>query len=264
MLDEGLLFQRSFHASQEVIFYTDAAGVILEVNEAFTRIYGYAREDVIGKNPRILSSGLTSPSVWQEAWTEILDPQVNFWKGEVINRTKDGVLIPVLITISAVRAESGEILAFIANCTDISNLFENHLSKQIPTRVEEVLLVSDSGLLISHARRDGREVSPLVLAGMMRAMVTFMGDALHTKDYHPMIEELEFGKVRMVIEPIGSVMLCVIISGPSRSSMRLHIREFLETLWLSHRDLIEAWDGNDDLTASLAPFLDRLVDLSVT
>jgi len=70
------------------IMITDPGGQILWVNRAMQKLTGYAPNELIGKNPRILKSGKNPPQIYQDLWNTILAG--NYWQGELINRKKDG------------------------------------------------------------------------------------------------------------------------------------------------------------------------------
>ena len=100
------------------VVITDLNGVIEYVNPRFTDVTGYAPEEVIGKNPRILHSGQTDPSVFKELWTELR--QGHIWTGEFINKRKDGGLFCEEAHIAPVFDESGTITRYVAVKLDIS------------------------------------------------------------------------------------------------------------------------------------------------
>ena len=100
------------------ILIADFHGDIHWVNPAFTAISGYTLEEVAGKNPRLLRSGKQDSAFYQEMWRTILAGQV--WRGEIVNRRKDGMLYDEELTITPVRSESGEITHFVAVGQDIS------------------------------------------------------------------------------------------------------------------------------------------------
>lgn len=106
--------------SDEIIFMTTRDGEITYVNPAFERIYGYSREETIGKRPRILKGGLIPSQVYDELWKLILSGQP--FRGEFQNRTKDGRLITLRATISPVFDVRGKITAFIAVQEDVTEL----------------------------------------------------------------------------------------------------------------------------------------------
>jgi len=118
----ALTLYQAFRRSNDVMFFCDPNGIIQDVNDAFTKHYGWTREEAYGQNPRILRSRHTTPDVYEEMWGNILDPDVGFWRGELLNRTKDGREIPVVITITAVRDTSGNILGYVSNGVDVEEL----------------------------------------------------------------------------------------------------------------------------------------------
>lgn len=109
---------RAFEYANEALFITDAANSIIAVNRAFTRMTGYAPHDVIGKNPRILASGQTSPDVYYDMWLAL--EKNDFWQGEVWDRRRDGSTYPKHLTISVVRNAAHEIENYVASFSDIT------------------------------------------------------------------------------------------------------------------------------------------------
>lgn len=107
-----------FESSGEAIIINDKDNCIIEVNSAFTRLTGYALEDVKGKNPKLLSAGRTGKAVYVAMWQSIREH--NFWQGELWDRTKDGRVYPKFLTISVVRNAYNDIEFFIGSFTDIS------------------------------------------------------------------------------------------------------------------------------------------------
>ncbi|MGB0696221.1 MAG: EAL domain-containing protein [Rhodospirillaceae bacterium] len=116
------LHATAFNSSHEGISLTDAKGNILEVNPAFTRITGYEREEVIGRNPRVLKSGRHDAAFYTEMWQTI--SQKGSWRGEIWNRNKFGEVYPELLSISSVRDSDGEVTNYVAVFSDIRRLKE--------------------------------------------------------------------------------------------------------------------------------------------
>ncbi len=87
------------------IVITDTTGVIEWVNPAFTRLTGYTAAEAVGRNPRLLASGKQSKVFYAEMWRTIKAGRV--WRGEVINRRKDGTLYTERMTITPVLADVG-------------------------------------------------------------------------------------------------------------------------------------------------------------
>ena len=116
-----------FQHANEGIAITDPDGTIVDVNEAFTRITGYSREQMLGQNPRLLSSGRQGPEFYADMWSAL--KQTDHWRGELWNRRKDGEAYAELLTISAVRDDRGVIQHYIGLAYEITALKEhqNHL-----------------------------------------------------------------------------------------------------------------------------------------
>lgn len=97
---------------------TDACGAICKVNATFERITGYRAEEVLGENPRILSSGRHSADFYRAMWDSI--HRQGSWEGEVLNRRKNGEIYPQWVTISAVKDSAGQTSHYVATLSDIS------------------------------------------------------------------------------------------------------------------------------------------------
>jgi diguanylate cyclase (GGDEF)-like protein/PAS domain S-box-containing protein len=104
--------------SNEGILVTDTNNTILRVNKAFTHITGYSSEEVVGKTPKILSSGRHDEAFFASMWESINNS--GSWDGEIWNRRKNGEIYPEQITITAVKNEGGYLSNYIATFSDIS------------------------------------------------------------------------------------------------------------------------------------------------
>lgn len=107
-----------FNHAREGIMVTDIKGVIIEVNDAFTRITGYSREEALGQNARILQSGRQSPVFYKDLWQALATHQ--YWEGEIWNRRKSGEVYVEWLTISAVCNARNEIQHFVGLFSDIT------------------------------------------------------------------------------------------------------------------------------------------------
>lgn len=153
------LAERVIDSSLEGIFITDANGVIESINPAFTRVTGYSAEEVIGKNPSLLSSGRHDDAFYAEMWRRIRDE--GQWQGEVWNRRKNGEVFPELLTITAIRDDQGEVSNYAALFSDISKLKESeaHIRSlayfdpltNLPNRR---LFYDRLGMALAHAHRN--------------------------------------------------------------------------------------------------------------
>ena len=104
--------------SPVAVTITDADGRIEYVNPAFTQITGYTSAEVLGGNPRMLKSGRQEPALYQELWATIRAGQS--WRGELVNRRKDGSLYTQELTIAPVRDVAGGVPHFVAISQDIT------------------------------------------------------------------------------------------------------------------------------------------------
>jgi len=97
---------------------TDDEGTIVWVNRAFTRLTGYTPEEAIGRSHHVLSSGEQSLDFYRELWETILRGDV--WRGELVNRRKDGSLYHEEMGITPVRDEAGRTTHYVAIKQDIT------------------------------------------------------------------------------------------------------------------------------------------------
>ncbi|SFC44284.1 response regulator receiver modulated diguanylate cyclase/phosphodiesterase with PAS/PAC sensor(s) [Marinospirillum celere] len=117
-----------FHHASEAILITDEKGVILDVNEAFTHITGYSREEALGQTPAILASGHHNQEFYKDLWESLKEKER--WKGEVWNRRKSGEIYTELLTINAVTNTKGEVRQYVAMFSDITLQKEEQKSLQ--------------------------------------------------------------------------------------------------------------------------------------
>lgn len=107
-----------FEHSREAIIVTNSHGTIVDVNQAFNRITGYSREEAIGQNPRMLSSGRQDKVFYENMWTAL--NQQGHWSGEIWNKRKNGELYAELLTIGAVRNAREATMQYVALFSDIT------------------------------------------------------------------------------------------------------------------------------------------------
>ncbi len=107
-----------FTHALEGIMITTPGGTIVDVNESFTRITGFTREDALGKNPRFLDSGRHSADYFAAMWRSLIAN--GYWYGEVWNRRKSGEVFAEMQAISAVRDAQGKVSQYISLFSDIT------------------------------------------------------------------------------------------------------------------------------------------------
>jgi PAS domain S-box-containing protein len=112
----------------QAVVITDVAGTIQYVNPAFTILTGYSAEEAVGRNPRVLKSERQDPAYYSELWQTVLAGEV--WRGELINRRKDGSLYIDQMSITPVRDAAGAVTNFIAIKQDISETRASQLALQ--------------------------------------------------------------------------------------------------------------------------------------
>ena len=100
------------------IMVTDAKGIILRVNQAFTDLTGYSAGDAVGRTPAMLKSGRHDQAFYADMWRQLA--ATGAWYGEIWDRRKNGEIFPKWQTISAVRGLDGQITHYVAAFTDIS------------------------------------------------------------------------------------------------------------------------------------------------
>jgi PAS domain S-box-containing protein len=110
---------KAINSSGEIIFMTDPQGIITFVNTAFTKLYGFLPEEVVGKTtPRILNSGLSTNETYRVFWQRLLSKESI--KVEFSNKTKDGRIIIVDVSVSPILDRSGNIIGFLSVQRDIT------------------------------------------------------------------------------------------------------------------------------------------------
>jgi len=100
------------------VVVADSKAHILYVNPAFERVTGYTRDEVLGKNPRILQSGTMPRSFYDDMWAVLSAGRT--WVGEFANRRKDGSIFPEEATISPISDEKGYVTGYVAVGRDLT------------------------------------------------------------------------------------------------------------------------------------------------
>jgi diguanylate cyclase (GGDEF)-like protein/PAS domain S-box-containing protein len=112
-----------FTHAREGIMITGVDGAIIDVNDTFTQITGYSHDEVLGQNPRILSSGRQGQHFYANLWGDL--ESKGYWSGEVWNRRKNGEVFAEMQTISVVHDAQGKPQSYVALFSDISSQKED-------------------------------------------------------------------------------------------------------------------------------------------
>lgn len=143
--DQLLQLSRAVEQSPESIVITDLDGRIEYVNGAFARVSGYARQEVIGRNPRILASGRTPRTVYDDMWATLRSGET--WHGEFHNRRKHGGEYLESATISPIVTSDGVVTHYVAVKEDITEqrrieqellAYRRHLEELVAARTSEL------------------------------------------------------------------------------------------------------------------------------
>ncbi|WP_158968119.1 EAL domain-containing protein [Paraglaciecola sp. L3A3] len=157
-----------FSQAQEGIIITNIKGIIIEVNESFSNITGYSREEIIGKNPNILKSGRQAAEFYQNLWQTIND--IGHWSGEVWNKRKNGEVYAQYLNISSVHDDLGQIKNYVAIFSDISeikdhqNQLEHMAHYDVLTNLPNRTLLTDRlNQALSQSKHNKNQVAIILL-----------------------------------------------------------------------------------------------------
>jgi PAS domain S-box-containing protein len=154
-------FSLAIEQSPNAVVITDTEARIEYVNDAFTQTSGYTREEALGHNPRLLKSGKTPGEVYTAMWAALTRGEA--WRGELINRRKDGEEYIELAQISPIRQPDGRITHYLAIKQDITEkrlLIEElerhrgHLEQLVAERSTELRAARDAAEVANRAKSE--------------------------------------------------------------------------------------------------------------
>ena len=140
-----------FTHAQEGIMITDAQSCIVDVNHSFTRITGYEREEVLGRNPSLLSSGRQTRAFYAQMWSSLKSD--GEWHGELWNRRKDGQTYAQSLTITALAGADGAVLNYVAVFTDITAVKEHQKQLEFTAHYDPLTQLPNRSLLADRLRQ---------------------------------------------------------------------------------------------------------------
>lgn len=117
-MEKQLTIANTAFESQQGIMVTDANGVILQINRAYTKITGYSADSMIGQMPRFLAPSNQESSSFNLMWQSVR--KTGAWEGEILNRRKNGDVYPEHITVTAVKDRHDNLINYVATFTDVS------------------------------------------------------------------------------------------------------------------------------------------------
>jgi diguanylate cyclase (GGDEF)-like protein/PAS domain S-box-containing protein len=123
LIEDNLRIAAATFETHDAIVITDANANIIKVNKAFTTISGYQPEEVLGKNPRIMSSGRHDKAFFEMLFNKVL--RDGSWVGEIWDKRKDGEIYPRWMTITAVKDAEQKISQFVGIFSDITERKKN-------------------------------------------------------------------------------------------------------------------------------------------
>ncbi|HZV54295.1 MAG TPA: diguanylate cyclase, partial [Rhodocyclaceae bacterium] len=166
--DQLRLLWRVYQQHREAVLITDRNNRIIAVNAAFAEMTGYAEEEVLGRDPKMLASGHTTAAEYAAMWRALRENGV--WQGEFWDRHRDGTICPKLATITVIRDDQEQVTHYVATFSDLT------LQKATAEHIVRLAHHDDlTGLLNRHAlqaqlqqtlagaRRDGHQVAILLI-----------------------------------------------------------------------------------------------------
>ncbi|MCW8914964.1 MAG: PAS domain S-box protein [Magnetovibrio sp.] len=147
------ILSSAMEQSPSMVFITDFQGDINYVNEKFVEVTGYSKEDVLGRNPRLLKSPDTPHFVHNDMWAKLKSGQE--WRGEIKDMRKDGTEFWAYATIAPVKDENGRITHFVATHEDITMRKQADIQMREATKQAQLASRAKSELManMSHELR---------------------------------------------------------------------------------------------------------------
>lgn len=166
---------QAIQQSPTSVVITDRDGSIQYVNPKFTDVTGYTEAEAIGRNPRILKSGLTPPERYAELWNTITSGGV--WRGELRNKKKNGELFWELASIAPVKDEDGQIINFVAVKEDITE------RKEIEEQLRQSQKMEAIGQLTGGIAHDFNNLLAIITGNLQLLAERASGDDAKAREF---------------------------------------------------------------------------------
>jgi len=171
------LQSKFFINAHEGIVITDKENKIIDLNPAFEKVTGYKKSELLGKDPSLLKSGEHNIAFYKEIWNQLL--QKSFYKGEIINKKKDGKRYIQNVSIFVIKNELKEVTNYCALIWDITN------EKKRDKIIEEQIKMSSMGEMIGNIAHQWRQ--PL-------SAITTSSTGLKVMKEHGVLDDQSFFK----------------------------------------------------------------------
>jgi PAS domain S-box-containing protein len=125
------------HSLNSVVI-TDRQGHIIYVNPAFERLTGYGSREALGRTPKLLKSGVHPPNFYRKLWDNLLNGRP--WRGEVVNRKKNGDLYDAALSIAPVIGPDGKVTHMVASHREITR--EKAVMRSLQEKIRELATVN--------------------------------------------------------------------------------------------------------------------------
>lgn len=153
------VIERIYENVDEGMIITDRIGNIIWLNKSFADITGYEREELLGKNPRILQSGKQDDVFYQNMWYSI--NKTGSWKGEIYDKRKDETIFPQWLTILKVENELDGNINYIGVTSDISELKSQQEKIRELAYKDNLTMLYNRSYLLEHGNNNIMESTKL-------------------------------------------------------------------------------------------------------